>query len=163
MKHYFRKAIPQMQLRDEVGEVIPFDAINQSWCFLDLDDTDPDPRYARWIKLLNDAISKRSHGVDRITEAQWSELYVQKKTTNYKQKLPDFLGGSGGDGRAALQSGNSIALDSAGKRADLAAAEASKNQPNTPEEAEARVAAKATPTPTPKPTVGKLPKAAATE
>lgn len=159
MKHYFRKAIPQMKLRDTGGEVIPFDAINQSWAFLDLDDTDL--KHKEWIDLLDGAIKSRSHGVDRITDAQWSELYVQKKTTNYKQRLPDFLGGLGGDGRGALQSSNTVAPDSAGKRVDLAEVEASKNQPHTPEEAEARVAAKVTPAP--KPTVGKLPKAVATE
>ena len=163
MKHYFKKAIPQMKLRDELGEVIPFDALNQSWGFLDLDDTDPDPKYKRWIDLLNNAIKAGKHGVERLSEGQWSELYVQKKTPNYKRNLPDFLGGLGGDGRAALQSGNSIAPDSAGKRVDLAEVQASKNQPTTPEEAEARVIAKANPTQAPKPTVGKLPKAAVTE
>lgn len=163
MKHYFRKAIPQMKLRDDDGDVIPFDAINQSWSFLDLDDQSEDPKHKKWITQLDRCIKTRSHGVDRITEAQWNELYVQKKTTNYKRNLPDFLGGLGGDGRAALQSGNSIAPDSAGKRVDLAEVQASKSQPTTPEEAEARAAAKAQPQPAPKPTVGKLPKAAATE
>lgn len=161
MKHYFKKAIPQMKLRDAAGEVIPFDALSQSWAFLDLDDADA--KHKEWITLLDGAIKTRSHGVERITEGQWNELYVQKKTTNYKRNLPDFLGGFGGDGRGALQSGNSIAPDSAGKRVDLAEVEASKNQPHTPEEAEARAAAKAQPQQAPKPTVGKLPKAAATE
>ena len=163
MKHYFKKAYPQMKLRDEHGEILPFDALNLSWCFLDLDDTHEDPKYKRWIDLLNNAIKAGKHGVERLSEGQWSELYVQKKTPNYKRNLPDFLGGLGGDGRAALRSGNSIAPDSAGKRADLAEVQASKNQPHTPEEAEARVIAKANPTQAPKPTVGKLPKAAATE
>ena len=163
MKHYFKKAIPQMKLRDELGEVIPFDALSQSWAFIDLDDSDPDPKYKRWITQLDNSIKRRSDGVERLTEGQWNELYVQKKTTNYKRNLPDFLGGLGGDGRGALQSGNSIAPDSAGKRVDLAEVEASKNQPHTPEEAEARAAAKAQPQPAPKPTVGKLPKAAVTE
>lgn len=161
MKHYFRKAIPQMKLRDTGGEVIPFDALNQSWSFLDLDDEDP--KHKEWVNLLDDAIKKRSHGVDRISEAQWSELYIQKKTPNYKQKLPDFLGGMAGDGRAALQSGSIIAPDSAGKRVDLAEAEASKVQPKTPELAEAKAAEKAASTPAPKPTVGKLPKAPTAE
>lgn len=152
-----------MKLRDELGEVIPFDALNQSWGFLDLDDTHEDPKYKRWLTLLDNAIKAGKHGVERLSEGQWSELYVQKKTPNYKRNLPDFLGGLGGDGRAALQSGNSIAPDSAGKRVDLAEVQASKNQPTTPEEAEARVIAKANPTQAPKPTVGKLPKAAVTE
>lgn len=163
MKHYFRKAIPQMKLRDDEGEVIPFDALNQSWSFLDLDDEDPNPKHKKWVAQLDAAIKSRSHGVDRITEAQWSELYIQKKTPNYKQKLPDFLGGMAGDGRAALQSGSIIAPDSAGKRVDLAEVEASKVQPKTPELAEAKAAEKSASTPAPKPTVGKLPKAPTAE
>lgn len=145
-KHYYRKAIPASKIRDSAGEVIPFEALSTSYGFIELDDSDS--KQKQWAGELDKMEVQNKGGVSRITEAQFAELYVQKKTL-LKPLLPSWLGGTAGDGRQSLNPGNQTSSDTNGKRVNPAVVDKSKDQPTT----------KQMPVLVdPKPLVGKLPK-----
>lgn len=146
-KHYYRKAVPALKIRDEVGEIIPFDPLTTSYAFIELDDTDP--KQKQWVSQLSKMESENRGGIGKITEAQFAELYVQKKTSS-KASLPNWLGGTGGDGRQSLTPGNQTSGDTSGKRVSPAVADKSKDQPTSKPEPRIVDA---------KPIAGKLPKA----
>lgn len=145
-KHYYRKAIPASKIRDSAGEVIPFEALTTSYGFIELDDSNP--KHKMWVGELDKMETQEKGGISKITEAQFAELYVQKKTL-LKPLLPSWLGGTAGDGRQSLIPGNQISGDTNGKRANPVEAAKSKDQP-TVKQMPASV--------DPKPTAGKLPK-----
>lgn len=155
MKHYYRKAFPTNKVKDGNGETIPFEPLTTSWSFLALDDADEKHKY--WVGELAKLMSDRVGGVESITEGQYSELYVEKKTSLIPL-LPDWAGGRAGDGRDALVPGQQNSQDTRNVRVKPAAVAESQNQPTAPV-----IPAPPEPKTSPKPQTGKLPKVALPE
>ena len=79
MKHYFKKAIPQMKLRDELWRGHPIRRPEPIVAFIDLTTPTQTPSTNAGSPNSTTPSSGGVTVLERLTEGQWNELYVQKK------------------------------------------------------------------------------------